>query len=208
MEGIFILGAGGLAKEVYAHIKQMGGRRILGFVDVIPRENIIIGRDSVPVVVEEELESYRDKASLAMGVGDPKLLEKLSGKFAKDFAFPNLIHPTVSGNFDDIVLGKGNIITTHCTLTTSITIGSFNIFNPHCAIGHDVVIGDCNVFNPSVNISGGVVIGASNLIGVKATVLQYKTIGNHSVVGASSLVTRDVPDGVTVVGIPAVLFNK
>ena len=43
--------------------------------------------------------------------------------------------------------------------------------------------------------------GAS--IGANSTILPNLTIGEGSVVGAGSVVTKDVPDGVTVVGNPA-----
>ena len=56
--------------------------------------------------------------------------------------------------------------------------------------------------NPTVNVSGEVSIGARTLLGVDATVLQGLTVGADAVVGGCSWVTKDVPDGVTVKGIP------
>ena len=41
------------------------------------------------------------------------------------------------------------------------------------------------------------------LVGTGAQVLQYVTVGEGATVGAGAVVTKDVPPGATVVGIPA-----
>jgi sugar O-acyltransferase (sialic acid O-acetyltransferase NeuD family) len=208
MRQIYILGSGGFSKEVFALIKQIGNYETKGFVDLETKPDIIISNQAYKVYAENYLDRVGKDIVLAIGVGDPKLIQKLANRFKHLFQFPNLIHPSVIGNFDDIVKGEGNIITQNCVFTTSIKIGSFNVFNLSTTVGHDVIIGDYNVINPAVNISGGVTIGNTNLIGVNATILQYKNIGNNSTVGASSLVTKDVEDNVVVTGIPAKTFIK
>lgn len=45
-------------------------------------------------------------------------------------------------------------------------------------------------------------------IGANATILPGVTIGENSVVGAASVVTKDVPDNVVVVGNPAKVIKK
>ena len=49
----------------------------------------------------------------------------------------------------------------------------------------------------------GVVISPSATIGVNCLLFQQVTIGDHARVGANAVVTRDVPAGATVAGIPA-----
>ena len=57
----------------------------------------------------------------------------------------------------------------------------------------------------------GTEVGEANIIVLKkgckigsgATLLPNVKVGENAIVGAGSVVTKDVPDGVTVMGIPA-----
>lgn len=202
MKKIFILGAGGLAKEVHFLIKQIGGYKIEAFVDIVERNPIYIGGIDVPVIDEEELGKMKN-SNLAFGIGNPKIILNVANKFCKNFNFPNLIHPNVVADWEGIRIGEGNIICSGVNLTTDIKIGNYNFLNICCTIGHDTVIGNGNVFNPGCNISGGIAVGNGILIGTNATILQYKSIGDYSIIGASSLVIRNVASETTVIGVPA-----
>lgn len=53
-----------------------------------------------------------------------------------------------------------------------------------------------------------IVVGANVWIGAGATVLQGVTIGEDAVVAAGAVVTRDVPPGVLVAGVPALVVKS
>ena len=55
---------------------------------------------------------------------------------------------------------------------------------------------------------GRVVIKDNVFIGANCTILPNVTIGQNSIVGAGSIVTRDVPDNVVVVGNPAKVISS
>ncbi|MCZ2130523.1 MAG: acetyltransferase [Bacteroidia bacterium] len=208
-KAIYILGSSGFAKEVYFLLKEIGGYNVKGFIDIVSKEKVRFQEGNFDVITEEEFDAKEtpETTMLAIGVGDPKLIKKLAGKF-KAFTFPNLVHPSVVYDKDNVKMGQGNILVAGVLFTTCISVGDMNIFNLSSTVGHDAVIGSYNVINPTVNISGGVEIGTANLIGVGATILQYKKIGNGSVIGAASLVTKDVEDNIVVVGVPAKQMNK
>lgn len=209
MKDIYIFGSGGFSREVYFLIKQIGGYEVKAFVDIESRNHLFVDEREIPVISEDKLmEIERNvKPLLCIGLGDPKLIEKVTKKF-NNFMFPNLIHPSVIFNDENIQIGQGNIITSGVIFTTNIEIGNFNILNLSSTIGHDVIIGDCNVINPSVNISGCVSIRNNNLLGVSSTILQNKSIGSNCIIGASSLVVKDVMDNLVVFGVPAKIFKK
>ncbi|MDR6570401.1 acetyltransferase [Chitinophaga ginsengisegetis] len=203
MKDIYILGAGGCAREVYFLITQIGQYNIRGFVDITARPGIMVGDQLVEIIGEDDLHQLNG-VSLAVGIGNPQINKKLTDIFGEKFDFPNLIHPNVVADFRFISWGRGNIVTANSVFTTDVKIGSFNIFN-QTTVGHDAEIGNCNVFNPSVTVSGFVKIGDTNLMGVKSTILESRTVGSNAIVGAAALVVKNVPDSVTVIGVPAVI---
>ncbi|MEP0986288.1 transferase [Ekhidna sp.] len=208
MKEIVIIGSGGFAKEVSFLIKDINRNHnewnVLGFIDLnIGREIVdnlkVIGNDEW--VVNSSKELY-----VAIGIGNPSLISSISKKYNKNplIKFPNLIHPNVTGDWENIKMGKGNIFCSGVRLTTDIKIGSNNIFNLNTTIGHDVKIGSANVFNPSVNISGDVSILSQSLIGTGAQILQGVSFNSNEItVGASALASRDLEDSGVYVGIPA-----
>jgi acetyltransferase-like isoleucine patch superfamily enzyme len=60
---------------------------------------------------------------------------------------------------------------------------------------------------PGATISGDVHLGEGVTIGTGANVLPGISIGRYALVGAGAVVTRDVPDGVTVAGVPAKILG-
>ncbi len=94
------------------------------------------------------------------------------------------------------------------------TIGK-NLFIDH---GMGIVIGESTIIGDNVTIFHGVTLGGTGkeknckrhptvgdyaILGAGSTMLGPIKIGNHAKVGAGAVVTRDVPDYATAVGIPA-----
>lgn len=111
----------------------------------------------------------------------------------------------------------------HCDYGYNIAVGKGVFMNYNCVI-LDVVavtIGDMTQIGPAVQILAAdhprdpveraagleygrpVRIGNNVWIGAGAIILPGVTIGDDALIGAGSVVTRDVPQGATVVGNPA-----
>ncbi len=215
MESIYIIGAGGAAKEIYLLIKHINAVKktydFKGFIDVnSKKDKISIGNDFFPIIEESGfLEKTDNSVSIVFGIGDASLLKRIAPNYIKktNLKFPNIIDPNIVID-ESVSLGKGNVIAASCVLTVDILIGDFNYINRGVHIGHDSVIGSYNILNPCSVISGGVNLENENLIGTNATVLQYLSIGSKNKIGAGAVVTKIVKDNLCLVGVPAKIVKS
>ena len=98
-----------------------------------------------------------------------------------------------------------------CHIGKGIYIGGFCglVINPatkigkHCTIGHGVVIGTAADGTPRAPK-----IGNNVFIGAGAVVLGGIEIGNNVRIGANAVVVKNIPDNVTVAGVPAIIVNN
>lgn len=80
------------------------------------------------------------------------------------------------------------------------TIVNARSIGNNCHIFQQVTIGYNNGFSPTILDNVTIAAGAK--------VLGNITIGNNVVIGANAVVTKDVPDNCTVVGVPAYIIKR
>lgn len=144
--------------------------------------------------------------------------------FAHFGAGTTLVAPQMIQGVASISLGEGTFIRAGAWLAVepggALTIGDgcYMGHHVHLHAGDPITVGDgCtfadNVFLASVehdaanhaqiNRTGAITIEDDVFLGQNVVVLGGVTIGRGAVVGAGAVVTKDVPAGETVVGVPA-----
>lgn len=120
------------------------------------------------------------------------------------------IQPFVSIG-DNVSIGSGTEIEHHVTIGNNVRIHS------NCFIAQGTVIRDGVRISPNAAITStkhpllpeelknrrGPEIGENVYIGIGVTILSHLTIGKGSLIGSGSVVTKDVPEGVVMIGTPA-----
>jgi sugar O-acyltransferase (sialic acid O-acetyltransferase NeuD family) len=213
-----IFGASGFAKEVDWLINEIFEED--NSVDFRPDYFVVHKDDSkigdrinnISVISEEDAISKFAHSSeylvnVFVSIGSPFIKEKIVNNIneIKNFKFPTIIHPNVSldKRAERLKIGQGVIICSKNVLTTDIKIESFVHLNLACTIGHDTVIGSFSTISPGVNISGNVKLGKNTFVGTNATILENISIVSKVIIGAGAVVSKDLNEAGTYVGIPA-----
>lgn len=213
MKEIAIYGAGGFGLEIAMLIEQINEVshewELIGFFDDGESEGKFI--NGYPLLRGiNKLNQWESELFVVLALGIPKTKKSVLKKIRnKNISYPTLIHPSViTGNKKYLAIGEGSIICAGTIITTNISIGKHVILNLACTVGHQTEIGDYSSFMPTCNISGEVKIGESNFWGTGAKIINQKIVGDNVTIGAGAVVTQDIPDNVTAVGVPARIIKR
>ncbi len=100
-------------------------------------------------------------------------------------------------------IGAGSVLMPGAVVNVDATLGQACIVNTGATIDHDCRLGDAVHVSPGAHLSGSVIVGHGAWIGLGALIKQGVEIGPGVTVGAGAVVLESVPEGQTVVGVPA-----
>ena len=201
MPRLVIYGIGGMGRYL---LRQ--ARDIVAQTPVF--EELVFASDSssppvhgVPVISPDD---FRDDDQVAVAVADPLVRRRLSERC------PNLatiISPLAVWG-EGVEVGPGLILCDFAMFTSDVKIGRGFLCNCYSWVAHECIVGDFVTFSGRVSCNGNVHIGDNVFVGSDATILNGTDdkpirIGDGAVIGAGAVVTKDVPPGAKVVGVPA-----
>ena len=207
---VVIIGAGGWGRECAEIIKLMkqNGSNIdlLGFLD---DNSAIHGKffngDKVLGGLNC-LENYY-MIHFVCGISNGKTKKEVVERALEYGYIPITIqHPEIY-RFSGSEVGVGVGIQLGARLAINTKIGDHVAINFNASIGHNTILHDYVNVNPLAAISGNCEIREGTMIGTGSSIIQGIKIGKYCKIGAGAVVIKDVPDNVTVVGVPAQLVR-
>ena len=206
MDRLFIIGAGGLGREVFSWLKQSPAWntawKFSGFLDDNPAA--LSGR-RIPAEVVGGWADFARRPSdqFVCAIGDPQTRLKIGRELrARGALFPTVQHPTsIVG--EDCHFGAGCILCPGAVISTNVVLGDFVLVNVYATVGHDARIADGVTLSGHTDITGAVVLGEGVFVGAHAAILPRAEVGAGAKIGAGSVVLRKVAAGATVMGVPA-----
>lgn len=201
---LVIIGAGGHGR-VCADVASAAGFHVVGFCDsaMDPDDNVngikVVGR--VPADLPSSFDVSKTWAFAALG-DNARRMEVLNEIKALGFQIPTLVHPTASVS-PSAEIGEGTVVVAQVAINANASVAEACILNTGCSIDHDNVLEAGVQVCPGVHAAGGVVFGEQAFVGTGASIVPGVRIGARAIVAAGAVVTSDVPDGVTVSGVPA-----
>lgn len=202
---IVLLGAGGHARVVLDAARTMADVEVVGLLDPNAKGSL----DGLPILgTDDLLPSLRDRgvthAVVSVGSVKPsdlrlQLFERI---LAAGLATVAIVHrAAVVSPFATV--GEGTVVFAGAIVNPGAVIGRNCIVNTGAVIEHDCKVEDHAHISPAAALGGAAFVGRGAHVGIGATVLQGRRVGARALVGGGAVVVSDVPEGATVVGIPA-----
>lgn len=206
---IYILGAGTYGEVVF-ELATAVGYSVKGFFDDDVNK---VGKSvmDVPVLgrLEDILKSDIKNHEFAVAIGNNKVRAAIMQRIIEqEGILPQLIHPRASVS-PSATVGKGVYIHNGAYVWTKALIGDYSYISPNTVIAHHTHIGKACLISTLCAVGASIDIGDYCMLGIGTNVITgVKKIGSNVITGAGSVVIRDIPDNVVVVGAPARILRE
>lgn len=207
MKKLAILGASGHGKVVADTAETCGWQVIEFFDDAWPQR---VSIEHWPVVggTSDLLSRVHEFDGVLVAIGNNGIRQqKLEALKASGASIPVLVHPAaIISRYANI--GEGSVVFASAVVNAFASVGDGTILNTGCSVDHDCVLGNYVHICPGARLAGSVRVGAGSWIGIGACVKQSINIGADAMIGAGAAVIRDIPDSMTVAGVPARMIGE
>jgi len=196
-----IFGAGGQARVAAQVVSRLADWQVACFVAPAPAVETFLGCP----VVDEAVFDPASVDGLHIAIGSNEIRAAIADRLEKTgvrTAFPTLVDPAAI-LAQDVTVGVGTLVMPGAVINASARIGAHGLINTGAIVEHECRLDDFVSVGPGSVLCGTVQVRERSAIGASATVLESLKVGVGCCVGACALVNRDVPDGQTVMGVPA-----
>lgn len=197
---LIIIGAGGYAKSVLDSVNY-DLYEFVGFIDERFERNEHLGYK----VLAHNLDNIKEKNSYCyfIAIGDNAKRKKWFDRLEENsLEIINIIDKSAIVS-KMAKIGKGCFVGKMAIVNSCATIGDNTVINTKSLVEHGCTVGKHANISTNTTINGDVVVGEGTVLYSGVTVIGQRLVGDWSVVGAGAIVTKNIPNNVVAVGIPA-----
>lgn len=181
-KNIFLIGSGGLGREIYATLKSCNF--LANYNEIFFIDNHKGNINGIEIIGNNDyLKKINTEVDVIICISNPTIREKIIEEY-KDFTninFVNFIHPNAKIYAPSTVkIGKGCVILENSIITTDINIHDFCFLNIGVTLHHDTILEQNCFLMPGVRITGGATIGKNTYIGSNFSLSDSRTIKANS----------------------------
>ena len=208
MKHLIIVGARGWGREVYAAAKgtkeyQSGEYDIKGFLDSKTDALDGLKGEYPPILGAPETYEIQPDDVFFIAMGEPKwrkyyaeMMEAKGAEFISIICAGSFVNQTAT-------VGEGSFVAGWSCVSDNVVLGKHTIVHVFCDLGHDAKVGDYSSIEAYSFLGGYSEVGKESVMHVRSTLITHKKIGNNVSIGSSSIVMRNVKDGLHMFGNPA-----
>lgn len=202
MKSVFLYGASGHAKVIIDSLTA-SGFEVKGLFDDNPNVKELLGYKVFGSYNSEIL----NESKLIISIGLNNIRKKVEEKLPLNIKYGKAIHPTAIIS-EHATVCDGSVVMQGAIIQSSASVGRHCIINTAASVDHDCLLEDFVHISPNATLCGNVFVGEGSQVGAGAVIIPGIRVGKWSLVAAGSVVMRDVPDNVLVMGNPARVVKR
>ncbi|MEO6541081.1 MAG: acetyltransferase [Ferruginibacter sp.] len=189
---------------VVCGIFHAAGKKVMGYCDMTEKEHNPFNLTYFGTETSAGAMTALKENDFFIAIGDNAIRHKIYDRLLqKELSPVNAVHPSSVIDTSATIAANGVMIAAGVIINPLAVIGKGAICNTGCIIEHECIVGNFAHIGPGAVLCGNVKIGEDSFVGANAVIKQGITVGKNAMIGAGAVVVKDVPDNVTVIGVPA-----
>lgn len=197
-----LIGGGGHALVVF-ETAAAAGFDVVGFYDDnLDRAGLRTYTKPLGTVAALIAGDAEAPAPMLLAIGPIDVRRRFIDGLAGRGEWVTVVHPAATIS-PLAMIGPGGFVGPNAVVNGRTVLAAHTLVNSSAIVEHDGTIGENVHLAPRSVLGGRCMVGSESLVGIGATVLPMTRIGSGCTVAGGAVVTRDVADGQTVLGVPA-----
>ena len=202
---VILVGAGSFAEEV-ADLAAMAGIEVAAMIEGLEPDKADATHDP-PILWVDDQAAFEPDLPILPAIGSVERMGIVQRLVGEGRRLETLVHATAVVS-PSAVIEAGCVVWPLVVVGARSRIGEGTVLNRGALVGHHTAIGRYSFVGPGANVAGKVTLGEQVHVGVGAVVRDHLSVGDRAVIGMGAVAVKDVPAGVTVVGIPAAPLRR